>query len=951
MSVLFLWVFGGTAFALIVFLFTPYTHNLDDIKVTLQYVLGPIVWGAFAVAVWCGHIRRIHPVVLLSLFAFLLVYLASTVLWAAFPWRAWRDLGYQLTIMAPFIVVVGTCTNEERFRNACLFFFLVGCGTVFFGIFHYFGGMGQLLDYIYPQGPPHDRVAPLYTLLYTLRQNGDMLSTILNRDFYPAYLLMIVPLAIAMALYYRNIGAKIFFILMFFLMCICIILAFSKDTYLALFLMVALWVFMYAARRNWRAIPRRVLWLWTVGGLFVFATVLVCVREKFYGLDYENFVSIQSRRVIWGGAIGIFFDLSRPFLTFIKYIFLGGGGGAFYLMFPIYRDANYHLYEISNVTLFAHNQYLGLLCEQGLLGLGAFLTFLIVISRFIVREAWRKPEHPINVYQIALATSVLGISFQNFFSPNIRWTVCGFNYWYLLGLVVAAFHLTFSQEKWQRIERFYDFSPKLRQAVIVSFLAFALLFEAISIPYGLTRFNAAKNNNDGLIFLQQEFSPLCARVKQNPNDPRWRELARKSGLNTIERFRRALAWQPFFITSHYKLAHVYSLMAEPVENDPTTSPTVRRARQMHWWELAEKTYNELAYFAPDYSEIHLNYGILGGAFYAESRNPEHLRTSLLEYQKAVKMSNKLQVQWLYIQRLHQASMAANTTGRSDPATVEILTDALERIVPADETHESIRQGLVECRKLADAGDCAQAAPLLASLYIDLSIKVYERMPSLRNNVEKEADGFIAESYEEVARYYLRQGRAAEALPALEAQLLGRPETVPALHVGTLNNYAAAAVHACEYRRCLEVLSKVIQRNPLDWASRQAALGVLEQIGDHQRALKQAEALHQIVQEIYKTNPDYNDPEKGPGLRARAGGLPVPAQTLYQVGRAMKQTGQLKDAFTTLYKVVDLDTKGEWGKKAQHLINEIERDVEQAADRSKPVGANDKATTPAASSQP
>ena len=50
LSVLILWIFGGVSYTAIVYLFTPFTHNLDDIKVMFQYVLGPIVWGFFGVA-------------------------------------------------------------------------------------------------------------------------------------------------------------------------------------------------------------------------------------------------------------------------------------------------------------------------------------------------------------------------------------------------------------------------------------------------------------------------------------------------------------------------------------------------------------------------------------------------------------------------------------------------------------------------------------------------------------------------------------------------------------------------------------------------------------------------------------------------------------------------------------------------------------------------------------
>jgi O-antigen ligase len=399
LSILILWIFGGTAFTGIVYLFTPFTHNLDDIKVTFQYTLAPMVWGFFAVALWCGHIRRIHPAIVLSLSAFMLVMLLATLL-AEFPWRAWHDLGYQLTVMAPFLVVVGTATNERRFRNMCLFYFLIGCGTIVFGLFHYFGGIGYVFRQFYPTGVPTGGYGPLYTLLYTLRLNGDMLSTILNRDFYAAYLIMVVPLGVALTIGYQHLRAKLFFLLMFFLGCVCIILAASKDSYMGLFLVLVIFLGLFAARRDWHLVPH-VLWaVWIIGGIVVFGTALYVIRDRFANFGYTVNSSFMSRGVIWGGSLKVFCDLARPLGTFIKFLLVGGGPGAFYLMFPHYRHPDYNLYQISHITIFSHNQYLDLTAEEGILGFITFMFFLGAVIWLVLREAWRKLHHPLNVYLI-----------------------------------------------------------------------------------------------------------------------------------------------------------------------------------------------------------------------------------------------------------------------------------------------------------------------------------------------------------------------------------------------------------------------------------------------------------------------------------------------------------------------------------------------------------------------
>jgi len=911
LTVLILWIFGGTAFALIVYVFTPFTHNLDDLKVAFQYSLAPIVWAFFAVALYLGYIRRVHPVIVLSLAAFMLVMLLATLL-AAFPWRAWHDLAYQLTVMAPFLVVVGTTTNDRRFRNMCLFYYLIGVGTILFGLFHYFGGIGYIFNVAYPGYPDSvPSTGPMFTLLYTLRQNGDMLGTILNRDFYSAYLIMILPMGVAMAIDYKPVWVKVFFLMSFFLGCVCLILAFSKDSYVALALTLVVFLVLFAARHEWRSVSPRMWAVWILGAVLVLGTALFVVRERIFTLGEGMHTSVMSRKVIWGGSWNVFLDYTRPLGTFLKYLLIGGGPGAFYLHFPEYRHPDYNLYQISHITIFSHNQYLDLTAEEGLLGFLTFTFFLGAIIWLLARESWRRFRHPLNVYQIMLLSSILGVSFQNTFSPGIRWTVCGFAYYYLLGLAVNAFYLPLEPADRQHIYNFYEFSPGLKKALKVSFLAFTLVFMAISVPYGWTYFLAAKTNNDGLITLD-EFGKRCDAMGSNPKllqDPAFVHKTREVGYESIRLFNESLEWEPDFITGYYKLAHVYSRMATLVTTDTTESE--------RWWKKAKATYDTLAGYAPHYSEIHQNYGILGRVFYQETRNPECLVEALRQFHQSAKMSNRLSVQETYMKELQEASQVATTSSPLQAATVAAFEPMLRELNPPGKTDEYLEGRLARLRELINKGDIQQAATVEAEILTEMTVRVAERLPSLTNSEGPEGDDIVRRGRMLVAAYCSPRGRYAEAMPALTALLREDPEN-PDL----LNRWVMVSMQAGQPRQCLEVLAELIARNPINCAARQTARRALEQIGDYRRATEQAMAVGYILAPMKRTMPELFDSEKGATMRRQMGDLPTLVETYWWVATDAEKAGDMETAYNYCTKAVQEDPKSEWARAAQNLLNRL-----------------------------
>src|SRR5690606_29713800 len=76
------------------------------------------------------------------------------------------------------------------------------------------------------------------TLFYTLfNSHGDMYSFILNSDFYAAFLVMLIPIALSMFFVEQRTWFKVLALLSVLLMNVCLFLTNSNDSFISMFLL------------------------------------------------------------------------------------------------------------------------------------------------------------------------------------------------------------------------------------------------------------------------------------------------------------------------------------------------------------------------------------------------------------------------------------------------------------------------------------------------------------------------------------------------------------------------------------------------------------------------------------------------------------------------------------------------------------------------------------------
>jgi len=566
-------------YAAIMLSFSSHTFHLDEIKTTLLFLLMPVTFLGFFVALYRGEAAPLPRIVWMPLLAYGAV-LCLSGLQAYFPWRAWYSIGWYWCVFAPVLVIPSCVKSARQFlwlAHACVALALV---VIVFGLFHYFGGFVFLRDVVFSQGPPAGGGSRLYDLINTFAQSRDMTSTTMNSDFYGAYLLMSAPLALNLfAAPFRSVWTPILGLITGILAAISLLLTESNDSQ-GVAVMVAVFYAVMIVRAGvvMDRRRRRLIALLAAGALIIAGTTAY-MRWPQLGPQIRSVEgAVSSRDILWRGAWKMF--LEDPVW--------GQGPGAYFLRFPKYRPKDFYQHEIADVTLTAHNMYLGSLAEEGALGLAALLVFLGGVVFLGLRQIGRVECPIIRTHQIGLTAAILGVSIQNFFSPNARWTVCGVSFSMLLGLSIACAMLELHEEhrpRWPGAARWGRRAGAL--GILIAGPLAIVLF-----GFGARYWKAASHHIQGVRASTQ--GDVCASAGD-------KDAAAAHYYQAIAEFGAAIQWWAGYVSSYYKMAYACAAVGQ--------------------YDEALGAYETLATYAPDYSDIHRNIGIVCQSLAARTSDP------------------------------------------------------------------------------------------------------------------------------------------------------------------------------------------------------------------------------------------------------------------------------------------------------------------------------------------
>lgn len=307
-------------------------------------------------------------------------------------------LGKVLQDITFFFVVIGTLNKKDRLRNFLAILFasslLLGIDGIYQSVTH--------KDFI--RNRPDLMIPRIYASFYTPNDFG-------------CYLVSVMPYVIAVFFSAsRILRARFFTASLFILLFICLMLTVSKGAWIAFLGSVSVMC----------------IWLPPVRLLLVFIMLFVAVtlflfppfvKERLSSLFTFLDQSSLDRKKIWSAAWKMF--LSRPWL--------GLGLGTFMFNFESFVAEGYAF-----SPPYAHNCYLQMLAEIGIIGLVAFLAILAIFFYRGIKTIRNSQRTFCWYVLLGSLAAALGYCVQMGVDTFLYSVDLGLLFWLILGIGIAA---------------------------------------------------------------------------------------------------------------------------------------------------------------------------------------------------------------------------------------------------------------------------------------------------------------------------------------------------------------------------------------------------------------------------------------------------------------------------------------------------------------------------------
>ena len=315
-----------------------------------------VLWGVWLVHESWGNRTFFRTNLDIPLLVFLLFLTLSTL--KSVSSAVSLDFVYQfMSYILLFFLVTNNLRTQES-RRAVIFALFAGAFLVsLYGVYQYFGGLDSTREAV------EKSYSGAYPPEFMMRLNTQkVFSTFVFPPALAGFLVLIMPVGISMSLAGRSVVEKALYSFVSMLILSCLVLTFSKGGWLSGVFSITVFASIWLI--GIKGIRKAVVVFGLVVSIFAFALLIVC--DCLPQATLAGFV----------GSFGVRLGYWKAIPAMVgDFFLLGSGPGTFGLIYPEYRLI------LGWETKMAHNNYLQMFVEAGIVGLSAFLWIWVRFLR------------------------------------------------------------------------------------------------------------------------------------------------------------------------------------------------------------------------------------------------------------------------------------------------------------------------------------------------------------------------------------------------------------------------------------------------------------------------------------------------------------------------------------------------------------------------------------------
>lgn len=218
-----------------------------------------------------------------------------------------------------------------------------------------------------------------------------VVSTFENPNVLGEYLLLLIPIGLAVVWGVKNGFNKLIHLCIVGALSLCMIYTYSRGNWIGLIIAVFMFFMFY---------DRRFVWLGAIALLLSPMFLPENVINRFMSVGDMGDTSTSYRVYIWMGTLNMLKDY---WLCGI-----GIGTDAFYRVYPLYAYSGV-------MAPHSHNLFLQIITENGILGLGVFVSIIVVYYKMCISGIVRAKDKLLKALITGLSAGMLGYLVQGMF--------------------------------------------------------------------------------------------------------------------------------------------------------------------------------------------------------------------------------------------------------------------------------------------------------------------------------------------------------------------------------------------------------------------------------------------------------------------------------------------------------------------------------------------------------